>query len=49
MPLYRLTPAMRAGLRFRTSLAKVRVKIDTVDAPVQYAGTQGEFMGLDWI
>lgn len=35
------------GLRGRSSLENVRVKIDGVDATVDYAGPQSEVAGLD--
>jgi uncharacterized protein (TIGR03437 family) len=37
------------GLRFRSTLAAVRVSIGGVDAPVEYAGPQHEFSGLDQV
>jgi len=37
------------GLRFRSSLANLSVKIGGVDAAVQYAGPQSEFAGLDQV
>ena len=37
------------GIRGRTSLAAVRTTIDGVDAPVEYAGPQGEYAGLDQV
>ena len=37
------------GVRFRSSLAAVSVKIGGVEAPVLYAGAQGDFVGLDQI
>jgi uncharacterized protein (TIGR03437 family) len=37
------------GFRNRSSLAKVSVKIGDVDAPVQYAGPQGEYAGMDQV
>jgi uncharacterized protein (TIGR03437 family) len=37
------------GLRFRSSLAGVKLDIDGVDAPVEYAGSQGELPGLDQV
>ena len=37
------------GVRGRTSLNDVQVAIDGVEAPVAYAGPQGEFPGLDQI
>ena len=37
------------GMRFRSSLSNVSVKIGGIDAPVEYAGPQGEFAGLDQI
>jgi uncharacterized protein (TIGR03437 family) len=37
------------ALRFRSSLSNVSVTIGGVDAPVEYAGPQGEFAGLDQI
>jgi uncharacterized protein (TIGR03437 family) len=37
------------GIRGRSSLASVRVTIDGVEAPVEYAGPQGEFAGLDQV
>ncbi len=35
------------GFRFRSSLSSVTVNIGGVDAPVQFAGAQGDFVGLD--
>jgi uncharacterized protein (TIGR03437 family) len=35
------------GIRGRTALDKVRVQIGGTDAEVQYAGAQGEYLGLD--
>lgn len=37
------------GLRNRSTLAAVKVKIGGIDAPVLYAGPQGSFVGLDQI
>ncbi|MGC9946236.1 MAG: alkaline phosphatase family protein [Bryobacteraceae bacterium] len=37
------------GMRHASSLAGVDVKIGNVDAPVQYAGAQGQFAGLDQV
>jgi uncharacterized protein (TIGR03437 family) len=37
------------GIRGRSSLLAVRVTIDGVEAPVEYAGPQGEFAGLDQV
>lgn len=37
------------GLRHRSSLANVSVKIGGVDAPVEYAGPQGELAGVDQV
>jgi len=37
------------GLRRRSSLATVSVKVGGLDAPVIYAGEQGDFTGLDQI
>jgi uncharacterized protein (TIGR03437 family) len=37
------------GLRFRSALTAVRVSIGGVDAPVEYAGPQNEFPGLDQV
>ena len=37
------------GIRFRSSLSAVSVKIGGVDAPVDYAGAQGGFIGLDQV
>jgi uncharacterized protein (TIGR03437 family) len=37
------------GIRGRSSLDKVVVKIGGVDAPVLYAGQQGDFVGLDQV
>ncbi|MCI0525088.1 MAG: hypothetical protein L0Y75_07470 [Acidobacteria bacterium] len=37
------------GLRFRSSLAAVALKIGGVDAPALYAAEQGDFAGLDQI
>ncbi|MGE0127490.1 MAG: NF038122 family metalloprotease [Blastocatellales bacterium] len=37
------------GLRFRSNLSAVSVKIGGVDAEVSYAGSQGGFAGLDQI
>jgi uncharacterized protein (TIGR03437 family) len=37
------------GLRFRSALDKVTAKIGGVDAPVFFAGAQGQFDGLDQI
>ena len=35
------------GLRFRGSLDDVRVSVAGMDLPVEYAGAQNEFAGLD--
>jgi len=37
------------GLRNRSSLAAVSVKIGSVEAPVEYAGAQGQYAGLDQV
>ncbi|HEV8146019.1 MAG TPA: hypothetical protein VGP79_06545 [Bryobacteraceae bacterium] len=37
------------GLRFRSALANVRVTIAGIDVPVEYAGAQGQFDGLDQV
>lgn len=37
------------GIRGRSSLAAVTAKIGGLDAPVQYAGAQAEFAGLDQV
>jgi len=37
------------GWRFRSALGNVRVQVRDVDAPVSFAGPQGEFFGLDQI
>jgi uncharacterized protein (TIGR03437 family) len=37
------------GMRHRSSLANVNVRIGDVDAPVEYAGPQGEFAATDQI
>jgi uncharacterized protein (TIGR03437 family) len=37
------------GLRNRSSLANVSVKIGGIEAPVQYAGPQGEYAGMDQV
>jgi uncharacterized protein (TIGR03437 family) len=37
------------GLRNRSSLVKVSVKIGGINAPVQYAGPQGEYAGMDQV
>ncbi len=37
------------GLRFRSSLANLRAKIGGADIPVEYAGPQSEFAGLDQV
>jgi uncharacterized protein (TIGR03437 family) len=37
------------GLRKRSSLANVKAAIGGMDAPVEYAGPQGEFAGLDQV
>ncbi len=37
------------GIRGRTSLDTVKVKIGWVDAEVQYAGPQSEYPGLDQV
>lgn len=37
------------GIRGRSVLAAVRVTADAVSIPVQYAGPQGEFLGLDQV
>jgi uncharacterized protein (TIGR03437 family) len=38
-----------SGLRYRTSLSNVKVRIGTLELPVQYAGTQNTFVGLDQV
>ncbi len=38
-----------SGLRFRSSLATVSARIGGTDAPVSFAGAQGDFAGLDQI
>lgn len=35
------------GIRQRSALTNVNVKIGGIDAPVEYAGAQGDFAGLD--
>ncbi len=35
------------GIKNRNDLANVKVKIGGIDAPVEYAGAQGFFAGLD--
>src|SRR5262249_9232818 len=37
------------GMRHRSSLANVSVRIGDVDAPVEYVGPQGEFAATDQI
>ncbi len=37
------------GLRYRSDLKNVSVKIDGIDAAISYAGAQGDFVGLDQI
>ncbi|HEX4950564.1 MAG TPA: S8 family serine peptidase [Blastocatellia bacterium] len=37
------------GLRYRTSLANVKARIGTLELPVQYAGSQNTFVGLDQV
>ncbi len=37
------------GIRFRSDVANVKVKIGGVDAPVSFAGLQGGFVGLDQV
>jgi uncharacterized protein (TIGR03437 family) len=37
------------GLRFRSALANVHVTIAGIDVPVEYAGAQGQFEGLDQV
>ncbi len=37
------------GLRFRSALAAATLKIGGVDAPVLFAGAQGDFAGLDQV
>jgi uncharacterized protein (TIGR03437 family) len=37
------------GIRFRSALPAVSVKIGGVDATVQFAGAQGDFVGLDQV
>lgn len=37
------------GIRHASSLAGVAVKIGNIDAPVLYAGAQGQFVGLDQV
>ena len=37
------------GLRGRTSLEAVKLKIGGIDAPVAYVGAQGDFAGLDQV
>lgn len=37
------------GLRFRSELSKVIANIGGISAPVQFAGPQGDFVGLDQI
>jgi uncharacterized protein (TIGR03437 family) len=38
-----------SGLRFRSALSTVTVKIGGVDAAVSFAGAQGDFAGLDQV
>jgi uncharacterized protein (TIGR03437 family) len=38
-----------SGLRYRTSLTNVKARIGTLELPVQYAGTQGTYVGLDQV
>jgi uncharacterized protein (TIGR03437 family) len=35
------------GIRHRTNLANVKVKVGSIDAGVEYASQQGQFDGLD--
>ena len=37
------------GIRFRSNLSAVSAKIGGTDAPVLFAGEQGDFVGLDQI
>ena len=37
------------GLRFRSSIANVIVRIADIEMPVEYAGPQGEYFGLDQV
>lgn len=37
------------GIRNRSALANVKVRIAEIDAPVEFAGAQGEFAGLDQV
>lgn len=37
------------GIRNRSALANVNVKIGEIDAPVEFAGAQGDFVGLDQV
>jgi uncharacterized protein (TIGR03437 family) len=37
------------GLRFRSALTAATLKISGVDAPVLFAGAQGDFAGLDQV
>ncbi len=37
------------GLRFRSSFSAVNVKVGGTDAPVTFAGAQGDFAGLDQV
>jgi uncharacterized protein (TIGR03437 family) len=37
------------GWRFRSALGNVKVQVQTIDAPVSFAGPQGTFFGLDQI
>jgi uncharacterized protein (TIGR03437 family) len=41
--------AFGTGLRFRSSLSAVRALIDGVEAPVTFAGAQGDFQGVDQV
>jgi uncharacterized protein (TIGR03437 family) len=38
-----------SGLRYRTSVNNVKVRLGTLELPVQYAGTQNTFVGLDQV
>ena len=38
-----------SGLRYRTSVNNVKARIGTLEMPVQYAGTQNTFVGLDQV
>ncbi len=38
-----------SGIRYRTSVNNVRVRVGTLEMPVQYAGTQNTFVGLDQV